>query len=569
MRLSFKKSTFLIILAAILLLVGIQAYYINKIARNSVESLEIYTDTVMSQIENSLDSTFKGIAYTTTYLSINSAVQQYLSEERLEDRYYFLPFVQDAFQSVIATNDQVWTALLFDDDGECVYNYGSVEIKFREEMGRIEREYYEAAGNNRFVFYQGNAGQKLLLCLTPVYVNRQALSVSEQRIGTVMFVVRPDSIVHTLEETGNLEKTRFYLLDPEGNVMASSAEGEIPDREDADYTCLEAEIWGGQGFRIISSINNRGVVEEYSLFRHQMLLSCTVMIGLLLAIGGLFNHTIVHPIDHLIDEVAELGINRRKKRITGRYHFQMEPLVKKINEMLHNNEEMSQRIFETQQRLYETELIRNESEFYALRSQINPHFLFNTLQCMGGIALMNDQKEVARIASNMAEIFRYCIKEGERVRVEEEVVFLKKYLYICDTRFRGRFQWEIQMQEEILQKEIDKMVLQPIVENAIYHGLEKRSDTGGMLFVKGEVEGSMLLFTVTDNAGQLTAKEQARLTEILNDEKLLEQERKEKKQIGVVNIQSRLRLLYGESAGLRICSKGEYTIVEIRLPIEK
>lgn len=79
--------------------------------------------------------------------------------------------------------------------------------------------------------------------------------------------------------------------------------------------------------------------------------------------------------------------------------------------MLYNNEEMSQRIFETQQRLYETELIKNESELYALRSQINPHFLFNTLQCMGGIALMNGQEEVARIASNMAEIFRYGIKE--------------------------------------------------------------------------------------------------------------------------------------------------------------
>ena len=74
-----------------------------------------------------------------------------------------------------------------------------------------------------------------------------------------------------------------------------------------------------------------------------------------------------------------------------------------MNEMLKNNAQMSQRIFDTQQRLYETELVKTESEIYALRSQINPHFLYNTLQCMGGIALMNDQPLVAEMASNMAE----------------------------------------------------------------------------------------------------------------------------------------------------------------------
>lgn len=556
----------MIILAAIILLAGIQAYYISRIARNSVESLEVYTDTVMSQIENSLDTTFKGIAYTTTYLSINSAVQQYLSEQEMSDKYYFQPFVKDAFQSVIATNDQVWTALLFDTDGECVYNYGSTEISFREEMRTIERKYHETTENNRFVFYQGDAGQKLLLCLTPVYENRQALSVSEQRIGTVMLVIRPDSIVNTLQEAENLKKTRFYLLDPEGNVMAGSAAGAIPDREDADHTYLEYEIWGEQGFRITCSIDNRWVVEEYNLFRQQMLLICTVMIGLLLAIGCLFNHTIAHPIDRLISEVAELGVNRRKKRLSGKYHSQLAPLAKRINEMLCNNEDMSQRIFETQQRLYETELIKNESELYALRSQINPHFLFNTLQCMGGIALMNGQEEVARIASNMAEIFRYGFKEDDKVTIEEEVVFLKKYLYIFDTRFRNRFQWDIWMEEEILHKKIDKMILQPIVENAIYHGLEKRTDAGGMLTIRGWAEGNYLVFTVTDNAGQLRVEQQKKLMETLQDEKLLEQERKGKKQIGVINIQSRLRLLYGKEAGLIICSEGEKTIVEIRLP---
>ena len=121
--------------------------------------------------------------------------------------------------------------------------------------------------------------------------------------------------------------------------------------------------------------------------------------------------------------------------------------VDKMNEMLRNNDQMSHRIFETQKRLYESELVKNESEIYALRSQINPHFLYNTLQCMGGIALMNDQPVVAEMAANMAEIFRYSIKEGDKVSMEEEADFLRKYLDICDVRFNGRFKWRIELEE--------------------------------------------------------------------------------------------------------------------------
>ena len=293
------------------------------------------------------------------------------------------------------------------------------------------------------------------------------------------------------------------------------------------------------------------------------------MVGMLLLIGWLFNQTIAHPIDRLIEEVAELGTNRRKKQITGKYHFQLTPLVDKMNEMLKNNAQMSQRIFDTQQRLYETELVKTESEIYALRSQINPHFLYNTLQCMGGIALMNDQPLVAEMASNMAEIFRYSIKEGDKVTVREETDFLKKYLDICDVRFNGRFRWEMEMEEGIGELPIDKMILQPLVENAVYHGLEKRTELGGMLWIKGRREGQSLVFSIIDNGGRLEGERLAKLQETLADRELLEQERRARKRIGLVNIQSRLKLMYGEEGGLTVEGKDGKVIVTVRLPIEE
>ena len=288
------------------------------------------------------------------------------------------------------------------------------------------------------------------------------------------------------------------------------------------------------------------MVKEYDLFKSQMLLSCAIMVGMLLLIGWLFNQTIAHPIDRLIGEVAELGTNRRKKQITGKYHFQLTPLVDKMNEMLRNNDQMSHRIFETQKRLYESD----------------------TLQCMGGIALMNDQPVVAEMAANMAEIFRYSIKEGDKVSMEEEADFLRKYLDICDVRFNGRFKWRIELEEGLESLHIDKMILQPLVENAVYHGLEKRTAPGGMLWIQGEKEGKSLIFRITDNGCGPDEEQLALLQATLENKELLEQERRARKRIGLVNIQSRLKLMYGDAGGLTFGRKEGMTIVTVKLPID-
>lgn len=180
---------------------------------------------------------------------------------------------------------------------------------------------------------------------------------------------------------------------------------------------------------------------------------------------------------------------------------------------------------------------------------------------------MNDQPVVAEIASHMAEIFRYSIKEEDKVTVEEEREFLKKYLDILDIRFNGRFSWKLEIEEEILGLRIDKMVLQPLVENAVYHGLEKRREPGGMLWIRGWREGVGFVFTITDNGGKLDEEHLKEIQKTLQDEEMLEQERRDRKRIGIANIQSRLKLLYGEAAGISIEVCEGKTVVTLKMPI--
>ena len=186
---------------------------------------------------------------------------------------------------------------------------------------------------------------------------------------------------------------------------------------------------------------------------------------------------------------------------------------------------------------------------------------------MGGIALMKDQPVVAEMASHMAEIFRYSIKEGDKVTVEEEQEFLKKYLYIMDVRFNGRFTWKMEIEKEILPCRIDKMILQPLVENAVYHGLEKRREPGGELRIEGRRDRETILFTVSDNGGRIDKEQLRHLQETLKNPERLEQEKRERKRIGIVNIQSRLKLMYGDLGGVDIDVKDGITQVTLRIPI--
>ena len=179
----------LIIFAAILIQVGIQGFYIRKIADTSAKRLLAYTDNTVKQIENNLDEAFKSIAYTTTYFSINSGVQKFLSEEDPLEKYKTLPYVNDTCQAVVAMNSQIQTALLFDREGNCEYSYSSSELKSSEELKRIERECYPDAVNNRFVFVNREDGRKMLLCITPIYSNKSAVFSESQRIGTIMLAV--------------------------------------------------------------------------------------------------------------------------------------------------------------------------------------------------------------------------------------------------------------------------------------------------------------------------------------------------------------------------------------------
>ena len=231
-----------------------------------------------------------------------------------------------------------------------------------------------------------------------------------------------------------------------------------------------------------------------------------------------------------------------------------------FNTMISELTMLNNQLIDTISKLYETDLGKKEAEIAYLRSQINPHFLYNTLESMRGIAVENNVPQLAAMASAMGKMFRYSIKGDSIVPLWQEIEIIQAYVNIQHSRFNNRFEVVYNIPPEIKDIAIIKMLLQPIVENAIIHGLEKEVE-GGILYIGGKLKGDKLILSVIDNGKGMT-KEQL---ELLQD--ALEKNVISKEFIGISNTQNRIFLTYGQGNDLKIQSSfNGGTQVDIILP---
>jgi two-component system sensor histidine kinase YesM len=275
----------------------------------------------------------------------------------------------------------------------------------------------------------------------------------------------------------------------------------------------------------------------------------------------------VGPLSTLFTEIGQIGGDDYRKKLVMPYKNEIKGIAIHLNRMLWKLESLTDRHLKTQQTMYEMELSRKQTELYALQSQVNPHFLFNTLQCIGGIALSKDVPEIAHMTAYMSEIFNYGIKGDDDVQIRDEIFIVNQYLNIIDIRFAGKFRWEFDIEEEMLRRKTIKMIVQPLVENAVYHGLEKTYEDGHLL-VTGKIEEGCILLEIRDNGPGMDRETLEKIRKVLADPVKLEKECINKQKIGIANIHWRIRLKYGERYGLNISSAAEGTVVQVKLPLE-
>lgn len=220
------------------------------------------------------------------------------------------------------------------------------------------------------------------------------------------------------------------------------------------------------------------------------------------------------------------------------------------------------------------QIFDKQTELTALQSQINPHFLYNTLESIRGQALMDDNTEIARMVEALAAFFRYSIsRKGNLVTLRDELANIDNYMMIQRYRFNNRFSMEIIIDDEdqvAYDFLIPRLIIQPVVENAIFHGLEEKLE-GGKVIIEVIVTEQNLIITISDN-GKGIEREKLKMlnTRIRSRDIQLEDGGNNNQRntgIALPNIHKRIQLLFGEEYGVNIYSTvGQGTDVEITIP---
>lgn len=219
---------------------------------------------------------------------------------------------------------------------------------------------------------------------------------------------------------------------------------------------------------------------------------------------------------------------------------------------------MTQQIDSLINEVYEQQILKNEAEWSALQAQINPHFLYNTLDSVNWIARSHKITDIVRMVTALSKLFKLSLaKKDKLVAVEEELQYIRYYAQIQETRFSDRISIHIDVPASLMAYRIPRFILQPLVENSIVHGLERKEGTG-RVDIKGAEYGDKIFFIIQDNGvGIPASKLQTLLTKDV---------RNNDKHLGLSNVDERIKLLYGAEWGLKLDSiEGEGTIVEVWL----
>ena len=205
----------------------------------------------------------------------------------------------------------------------------------------------------------------------------------------------------------------------------------------------------------------------------------------------------------------------------------------------------------------------------SLEAQINSHFLYNTLESINSIAELEEVESISTMALALGDMFRYSIKtQSELVTVADELKHVRDYVSIQRIRFENKFDLKLEIPEEMYSYKVLKLILQPLVENSFYHGLQY-CRCGSFIKIRGWHDDRFLYLSVSDDGAGMTKEQKEELEKTLMEPaRFTELGQRNKQSIGVKNIHTRIVLYYGEGYGLHIDSEpGMGTTMTIKLPV--
>lgn len=303
-----------------------------------------------------------------------------------------------------------------------------------------------------------------------------------------------------------------------------------------------------------------GDVGKIRRMRNGFFLVMLLLIPFLAAGINVVVKTVLRQFYRIIDAIKRVQTGDLSVVIEDCGTDEMGELGSQVNKMLTEiNHLMKEQI--------DKELLVKNSEIKALQNQINAHFIYNVLESIKMMAEIEEQYDISEAVTTLGKLLRYSMRwTAGTVTVAEEIEYIKNYLKLMNIRFDYEIYLSLNIPDRIYAQQIPKMSLQPIVENAIYHGIEQMAEDTN-IYIKGLIEGNDCIIEITDAGRGMSEEEVARLYKKISGE--IETTGGSGNGIGLKNVQDRIKMNFGEEYGIEIASKlGCYTKIMVRIPLK-
>ncbi len=360
------------------------------------------------------------------------------------------------------------------------------------------------------------------------------------------FIASPDgSIVSARnEQSKTLAKNSLWL---EEVLRKKTGILYLKDKEDDITVCCDSSQI--TGWTLVSVIRNKDLipqVEKNIFITITRLGTLVFMVSLILAY--IMSMMLTKPIKKLMAAIKKTGQGDFGNKIPVRGYGEFDNLIRRFNNM---NDKIHQLINEN----YEVKLHEKQAQINILNTQLNPHFLYNTLNLVNCIAIENHCPEISKIVVSLSRMLHYTVENDKSVgRLKEELEWLEGYIFIMSTRFEDCFDYGCYVEPALMNYDVPRLFLQPFVENAFIHGFEQM-EGGCVLRISGWIEGKRLYFSVRDNGKGMDPD---RISEVMSGNC---------PSVGMKNVHNRLKLMYGDEYGITVQSNvGNGTQIVICLP---
>ncbi len=575
-----EKKLIVVFIFLLIIPISITGYISYQQYSNSIkENTTNYVSEVSIKMLNKLEDYIEDIKRVSMIPLYSTEIQQSLENRNIDlENQRKIDYFIDMINNMKKDTNSVY---IFDDFGNFFYNIKSDGIR-KDVQKRVEvwRELARNANGKPVLIstqeVSGNPSSSKYLFT----VVREILStITLKPIGMIAVDAKISVIENAVKELDAVTKGKTLIVDEKNNVIYDSDKllltKNISDHESVKravgshgnfsividgkpYICAYTQS-AKIGWKMLVFIPTLELTKTADIIRNVTIIASCIIIGFALIISIIVSFAITKPLrklTFLMKEIHEgnldVSIDIKYKDEVGILGNQFNRVIKKINELI--------------KEIYTIQYRKQEAELRALQSQINPHFIYNTLETIRMTAVIHDDDEISEMTFVLGKLLRYSInRENEMVTVHQEMEHLRNYMILQNYRNANRFEIDIFILEELHNYQMIKLIFQPIVENAIFHGLDE-IEGKIRIAISSSIEGNIVIYKIKDNGVGMEPDTMQKLIENMNIDVMNSDL---KSGIGLRNVNERIKLYYGEQYGLYLDSKlGQGTEVMLHLPYQ-